>query len=145
MTHVPEGKIIHKTPAVYGVPAEYASAPSHEDRAPRRLSRVPRCPLRGHHPVTENVVCRPAHPSREFPEWMDLRTTQAYVSVSERTLRDWIHRERDPLPAFQDGGKIFISRSRLDRWMESHPITASSVGDVGAIVDEVMSSLAGGQ
>lgn len=32
-------------------------------------------------------------------EWMDLRAPRAYAAVSERTLRMWLSRAEDPLPA----------------------------------------------
>lgn len=99
--------------------------------------RVPQCPLRHNFNAEPNES-----QERILPEWMDLKTAQNYVSVSDRTLRDWIRREHDPLPAVQDGGKIFISRSMLDQWMLSHRILPESAQEVGTIVDQVMSSLA---
>ena len=39
--------------------------------------------------------------SGTHPEWMDLKTIQQYACVSERTVRDWIHRPYKPLPAVQ--------------------------------------------
>ena len=32
-------------------------------------------------------------------EWLDLKALQLYACVSERTLREWIHRPFNPLPA----------------------------------------------
>lgn len=120
-------------------------AEGHANRSARTRSRVPRCPLRGRYadaatPSTATGCVL----SEMFPEWMDLKTAQTYVCVSERTLREWIHRDHDPLPAFQDGGKIFINRTRLDRWMLSHPVT-SSLTDVDLIVNAVVSSMTGKQ
>ena len=34
---------------------------------------------------------------RSRPEWLDLKALQGYACVSERTLREWIHRVVDPL------------------------------------------------
>jgi hypothetical protein len=73
---------------------------------------------------------------------MDLRTTQAYICVSERTLRERIHREDDPLPAVQDEKKIYIRRTRLGQWLESHPVRRGSGADVDQIVNDVLASLA---
>jgi excisionase family DNA binding protein len=75
-------------------------------------------------------------------EWMDLKAIQKYASVSERTVRDWIHRPQDPLPAVQVGkGKLLVKRSQFDRWLEAHPFRPAESTDVGRIVDEVMNEL----
>ena len=101
---------------------------------PRGRERVPQCTLRRH--VEEWGVQAPV-----FPEWMDLRTAQSYICVSERTLREWIHREVDPLPAVQSDKKIFIRRTRLDQWLESHPVRRGSGIDVEELVNDVLGSL----
>ncbi len=79
-------------------------------------------------------------PARWNPEWMDLKRLQQYACVSERTLREWIHRAVNPLPAVQVGGKILIRRSVFDRWLEAHRLKAV---DVGCIVDEMVSAVIG--
>jgi hypothetical protein len=74
-----------------------------------------------------------------FPEWMDLRTAEKYVSISERKLRDWINRPHDGLPATQvDHGKLLINRHEMDRWLRAHPHRPHAV-DLGRIVDDVVS------
>ena len=75
-----------------------------------------------------------------LPEWLDLKTLQDYACVSERTLREWIHREVDPLPACRVGGKILVKRSTFDQWLETHQIKHL---DVGCIVDEMMAEITG--
>jgi len=40
---------------------------------------------------------------RSKPEWMDLKALTQYACVSERTLREWLHRPIDPLPASRVG------------------------------------------
>lgn len=73
------------------------------------------------------------------PEWMDLKTTQAYADVSERTLREWIHRTPNPLPAVQvEHGKILIKRSKFDEWLEAHPIQLIDSIDINQIADEIL-------
>jgi excisionase family DNA binding protein len=72
---------------------------------------------------------------------MDLKAVTAYVAVSERTIREWINRPTNPLPAVQPDKKILVRRTLLDRWLESHQIEASGSVDIAAIVDEVCSSL----
>ena len=68
-------------------------------------------------------------------EWLDLKALQRYACVSERTLRDWIHRPDNPLPAVRVGTKLLIRRSTLDRWLQAHEVKRV---DVGYIVDEMV-------
>ena len=79
-------------------------------------------------------------PVQGLPEWMDLKTLQRYADVSERTLREWIHRASNPLPAARVGAKLLIRRSTFDRWLESHEL---KVVDVGCIVDEMVAGVMG--
>ena len=75
------------------------------------------------------------------PEWMDLKSITQYACVSERTIREWIHRSHNPLPAVQVDKKILIRRSQFDRWLEAHQIRPLSNSEVSQIVDDVMTSL----
>ena len=79
-------------------------------------------------------------PERQQPEWMDLKALQQYACISDRTLREWVHRPIDPLPAARAGAKILVRRSTFDHWLENHRIEAV---DVGCIVDEMVAELAG--
>jgi excisionase family DNA binding protein len=79
-------------------------------------------------------------PERQQPEWMDLKALQQYACISDRTLREWVHRPIDPLPAARVGAKILVRRSTFDHWLENHRIEAV---DVGCIVDEMVAELAG--
>ena len=73
---------------------------------------------------------------------MDLRSTQDYANVSERTLREWIHRPVNPLPAAQvDHGKILIKRGNLDLWLEAHPVLSIDSIDVNVIADKILNDL----
>lgn len=75
----------------------------------------------------------------QHPEWMDLRALQRYACVSERTVRGWINRAQNPLPAVQvEKGKILVKRSQFDRWLEEHAYRSTEAVDVGRIVDEVI-------
>ncbi len=74
------------------------------------------------------------------PEWMDLKALQQYACVSERTLREWIHRGANPLPATRVGAKILVRRSTFDQWLENHRLKTI---DVGCIVDELVAGVAG--
>ena len=77
---------------------------------------------------------------RSKPEWLDLKALTQYACVSERTLRDWLHRPIDPLPASRVGTKILVRRSTFDQWLENHRL---ELVDVGCIVDEMVSSVMG--
>ena len=71
-------------------------------------------------------------------EWLDLKALQQYACVSERTIREWIHRPVNPLAAVQVGRKILVRRSTFDRWLEGHHLKPV---DVGCIVDEIMAEV----
>ena len=74
------------------------------------------------------------------PEWLDLKALQEYACVSERTLRSWIHRPIDPLPAVRVGTKILVRRSTFDVWLEAHRLEPI---DVGCIVEELVGGVTG--
>ena len=73
-------------------------------------------------------------------EWLDLKALQGYACVSERTLREWIHRPENPLPAVRVGTKLLVRRSTLDRWLEAHQVKQV---DVGCMVEEILAGVAG--
>jgi excisionase family DNA binding protein len=75
-------------------------------------------------------------------EWLDLKALQRYACISERTLREWIHRASDPLPASQVGTKILVRRSAFDRWLESHQVKSI---DVERMVEEILADVTGGK
>ena len=76
-------------------------------------------------------------------EWMDLRALQEYAAVSERTLREWVHRAINPLPASRVGHKILIRRTTFDGWVASHPLQPAESIDITATVDEIINDLGG--
>jgi len=86
------------------------------------------------------VISRQPQPD-DTKEWLDLRAITRYACVSERTVRDWIHLARNPLPAVQVEKKILIRRSIFDRWLETHPCCPASSIDVGRVVDDVLKGL----
>lgn len=73
-------------------------------------------------------------------EWLDLKALQQYASVSERTLREWIHRAENPLPAVRVGTKILVRRSTFDQWLENHMLKTV---DVGCMVNKMVADLVG--
>ena len=76
----------------------------------------------------------------EMVEWLDLRSLRQYACVSERTLREWIHRVVNPLPAARVGTKILVRRSVFDRWLEAHEVKHV---DLGCIVDAMIAGVKG--
>ncbi len=58
------------------------------------------------------------------------------AAVSERTIREWIHRLNNPLPASRVGNKLLIKRSELDRWLANHLVDPPQ--NVSTIVNDVM-------
>lgn len=79
------------------------------------------------------------HIEQSQPEWLDLKALQQYACVSERTLREWIHRTTNPLPAARVGTKILIRRSAFDTWLEAHKVKQF---DIDGIVEEVLAGVA---
>jgi len=77
---------------------------------------------------------------RQQPEWMDLKALQRYACVSERTLREWVHRPINPLPAARVRAKILVRRSTFDHLLENHRMKTI---DVGCIVDELVAGVTG--
>ena len=75
---------------------------------------------------------------QQQPEWLDLKALQGYACVSERTLRDWIHRPSNPLPAARVGTKLLVRRSIFDHWLEGHSLKRV---DLGCIVDEMVAGV----
>ena len=69
-------------------------------------------------------------------EWFDVRALTQYASVSVRTVREWVHRPTNPLPAAQVGNKLLISRTVFDAWLAAH--TVQPPQGVTAIVNDVM-------
>jgi hypothetical protein len=77
---------------------------------------------------------------RSQPEWLDMKALRGYACVSERTVRDWIRRPVNLLPAVQVNSKILVRRSTFDQWLERHHV---KVVDVTGIVEELVAGMAG--
>lgn len=73
-------------------------------------------------------------------EWLDLRALRLYACVSERTLRDWIHRLDNPLPAARVGAKILVRKTAFDGWLESHQVKTV---DIGSMVEDLIVGVRG--
>ena len=73
-------------------------------------------------------------------EWLDLKAMRLYACVSERTLRTWIHRAANPLPATQVGNKFLVRKSAFDGWLEGHKVQAV---DIEGIVEDLIGELRG--
>lgn len=74
-------------------------------------------------------------------EWLDLRALTKYAAVSERTLRGWIHRPVDPLPAVRVATKILVRRSVFDQWLEAHRLTPAASIDVVETANQILADL----
>jgi hypothetical protein len=86
----------------------------------------------------KQMILERRQPGDPMPEWLDLKALQQYACVSERTIREWIHRPINPLPAARVSTKILVRRSAFDCWLESHHVKAV---DVSGIVDEIMAGV----
>lgn len=86
------------------------------------------------------MISERAQPDDPRPEWLDLKALQRHACVSERTLREWIHRPMNPLPATQVGTKILVRRTTFDQWLENHRLKSV---DVACIVDEMVAGVMG--
>jgi excisionase family DNA binding protein len=71
-------------------------------------------------------------------EWLDLKALTQYACLSERTLRELIHRPLNPLPAVRVGAKILVRRSVFDHWLEGHQLKSV---DIGCIVEEIVAGV----
>jgi excisionase family DNA binding protein len=74
-------------------------------------------------------------------EWLDLRALTMYAAVSERTIREWLHRSLNPLPAVRVGTKILVRRSIFDAWLEKHPLIPADSINVNETVNEILADM----
>lgn len=75
-------------------------------------------------------------------EWFDLRGLTLYAAVSERTVREWLHRSLNPLPAVRVGTKILVRRSTFDAWLERHPLIPAETININETVNEILADMA---
>ena len=75
-------------------------------------------------------------------EWLDLRGLTMYAAVSERTIREWLHRSLNPLPAVRVGTKILVRRSTFDAWLEKHPLIPADSLNVNETVNGILADMA---
>lgn len=80
-------------------------------------------------------------PSEVGREWFDLRGLTLYAAVSERTIREWLHRSLNPLPAVRVGRKILVRRSTFDAWLEKHPLIPADSINVNETVNEILADM----
>jgi excisionase family DNA binding protein len=71
-------------------------------------------------------------------EWLSLRELAEYAGVGERTLRRWLRRENDALPAVRVGGKILVRKSQFDEWLEHHRFQPGPAIDLDGIANGLL-------
>ena len=86
------------------------------------------------------MISERKQPGDLMPEWLDLKALTGYACVSERTLREWIHRPENPLPGVRVGTKLLVRRTSFDQWLENHMLKSV---DVGCTADEILAGVAG--
>ena len=64
-----------------------------------------------------------------------------YAAVSKRTIREWLHRSLNPLPAVRVGTKILVRRSTFDAWLEKHPLIPADSINVNETVNEILADM----
>jgi hypothetical protein len=55
--------------------------------------------------------------ARRWPGWLDLRGASAYTTVPVSTLRKAIARRELAVSQSGPGGRVYVAREQLDRWM----------------------------
>jgi excisionase family DNA binding protein len=67
------------------------------------------------------------------PEWLTVKATAQYCTVSLRTVRSWI--AEDGLRSVKVRGTRFVKREWIDAWM----LEGEDKGQVDKLVDQVLS------
>ena len=71
--------------------------------------------------------------------YLPLDELATYAGLSVRTLRDYLHDRRHPLPHYFIGGKIVVRRSAYDQWVERFRIEDTPREDaIDALIDARM-------
>lgn len=55
-------------------------------------------------------------------DYLSLKELAARLSLSERTLRNYIRDCVNPLPCYRIGGKLIFSWKEAEAWVQSHRI-----------------------
>ena len=70
--------------------------------------------------------------------YFDLATLAMRLSLSKRTIRNYIRDPADPLPAYRVGGKLLFKWSKVEQWLERWRVRPV---DVDRIVSEFCSEV----
>jgi len=127
-------------------PDRQAGIPADDGRQLRRFPRALRLddlladpddePRREDSPTQETSKETP--PSER--ELLTIKQLVAYSTLSERTLRGYVHRLVQPLPHYQVDKKILVRRSTFDEWLAQ--FRHGDRGDeIAQVVDEIFSGL----
>jgi hypothetical protein len=95
-------------------------------------------PTPTHHDAATSPAKAPAEPA----EYLTFKQLVVYSTLSERTLRGYIHRKVRPLPSYRVDKKILIRRVEFDGWLASFR-RAEPVDEIAQAVDEMLSGLTG--
>jgi excisionase family DNA binding protein len=75
---------------------------------------------------------------RNHDRYLSLSEAIAYLSLSERTIRERLLEIRH----YRVGVKLLFRKSELDKWMENH-VEKSAGLDLGRLADEVIKDVLG--
>jgi hypothetical protein len=78
-------------------------------------------------------------------EWLGLREVTEYADLSERTLRSWIYRPIDALPAVKVCGKVLVRKSDFDTYLQRHRIAPLQSIKIDQIVRDVLQGASHGR
>lgn len=62
-------------------------------------------------------ILRDVHVTVPLDAYLSLKALRDYSTLSQRTLREAINAQRDPLPHYRVGGRVLVRRSEFDAWM----------------------------
>ncbi len=70
------------------------------------------------------------------PGYINLRDVSTRLSASPRSVRAYVNRSDNPLPAYRIGGKLLFCWDEVEKWVEQHRVRMPDVNvDVDALID----------
>ncbi len=71
--------------------------------------------------------------------YIDLQELSERLSLSPRSIRTYVTRSDNPLPAYRIGGKLLFRWDEVEKWVERHRV---HMPDVNVDVDELINTIA---